>query len=156
MTDLCEATSPGFGGIQRFIRHDSQILGRVNTRRIGFLHERLVNRDIAKLDLVFGFRFIVNDFNLGKLANDKGEHLVHKVVKHGDRVGCVGLRALLAEQESILQRFVPLPLGIKGLRILDSSCTTWKHFAKLVCCKKCVSANRTPVQKNICFFNSSL
>jgi hypothetical protein len=128
MTDLREATGSSFRRQDGFVRHNAQVLGRMHTRAVSFLHERLVHCDIAKLDKMFCFGFIINDFNLGKFAYNKRQHLVHEMVKHGDSVSRIGLGSLLTEQQSILQRLLTLCFGIKGLGILYRTCTTWKHL----------------------------
>lgn len=99
----------------------------MDARAVGFLHKRLVNHDIAKLDRVLRLGLIVQNFNFGKLANDEGHHVIHKMVKHGQTVGCVGPRPFVALQQCILQTFVALQCRIELLSLDDMLCTTGEH-----------------------------
>lgn len=127
MTNLRQASCACFRRQQRLIGHDAKIFGCIDARRVRFLHERFVYRNVSKLDLVFGLGLIVNDFNLGKFTNDKGKHVVHEMVKHGNRICSLCFRALLTKEKSILKRLLTLPFSIKRLRVLNRACTTWKH-----------------------------
>ena len=133
MANLGQSARTSFGWQHGFVGHNTKILGRVDTRAVRFLNQRFVHGHITKLNQMLCLGLIINDFDLGKFSNDKGKHLVHEVVKHGDRVRGLRLGPLVTEQQSILQRLLALAFGIKRLRILDRLSTTWEHCAQSVC-----------------------
>ena len=115
-----------FFGHAGHVRHNSHIFGRRRTCRIGFLDERTMNRDVAKLDRVLELGLGADDFNFGKFTNNVRHHMSHEGVKHGDRVGALGPSPFVGKEQRILQRVPSLEFRIELLRLDDMTSTTGK------------------------------
>lgn len=84
-----------------------------------------MNRDMPKLNTMLGLGFIANDFNLGKFADNKRHHLVHEMIKHGERIGSLTMRTFLSKEKGILEAFERSMLSFR-----NGSCPRGKHLKK--------------------------
>lgn len=127
VADLGQTARTSLVRQERLTGHDAHILGRVNTRAVGFLDEGLVDHDVAELDGVLRPSFIVENFNLGKFAHDKRHHVIHKMIKVSECVSGIRTNALVAVEQCILETFVTLQFGIKLLSLDHMLGTARKH-----------------------------